>query len=540
MGLLLSVASLSGCGRDVPDTVETLEVYCVDAGYGSEWCQVLLDLFGEQEWVQEKYPNLQILPLRHNDVATYAANRIDSGANSNTIDLFFGTFLHSYAGTRTDGGELIVDLTDSVYNAQVPGEDILYKDKMLDSYYESNRYVDPLNPSAEDKFYYTSWAGGMNGIIYNEEILEQFGCDVPNTTDELLEICALVMANEGLDNGRYNGGFSFMYSAKDTDYISDYLLPVWWAQYEGADGYRNFWNGLSENRCSVNIFRQMGRLYSLEAFADLVNYDTGYVTRSAATYGYMESQTLMLRGNGVFHVNGDWFDIEMQSIREQIEAEGGDQYTLKMMRTPVISAIVEKTPSITEAAETAGITADEMLSNVIDAVDAGEDGYTGIDPDDYQTIRKARSIIHTAGPNHTAVIPSYAAGKDVAVDFLRFMATDIALEAYMRTTLGAGLPFEYDVKTKNPELYASFSAIEQSRVDYFSDPNLEITILPSENAFPLARYGGVDMFINDRYFSTFGVSGNTVTPQDFYDQTWESWNEPGRWENACSQAGLPI
>ena len=53
MGLLLSVASLSGCGRDVPDTVETLEVYCVDAGYGSEWCQVLLDLFGEQEWVQE-------------------------------------------------------------------------------------------------------------------------------------------------------------------------------------------------------------------------------------------------------------------------------------------------------------------------------------------------------------------------------------------------------------------------------------------------------------------------------------------------------
>ena len=59
MCLVMAVASFSfvGCAPDVPDTPETLEIYCWDAGYGTQWCTDMVELFKQQDWVKEKYPN---------------------------------------------------------------------------------------------------------------------------------------------------------------------------------------------------------------------------------------------------------------------------------------------------------------------------------------------------------------------------------------------------------------------------------------------------------------------------------------------------
>ena len=60
IALIMSASTFSavGCGKKVPDTDQTLQVYCYDAGYGTAWCTALLDLFKEQDWVKEKYPEL--------------------------------------------------------------------------------------------------------------------------------------------------------------------------------------------------------------------------------------------------------------------------------------------------------------------------------------------------------------------------------------------------------------------------------------------------------------------------------------------------
>ena len=135
-----SAAVLSGCGKKVPDTEETLEVYVLDAGYGVNWCDDLLELFKQQEWVKEKYPNLQVV-FTYNNVRSYGSSRLDAGSRSNTIDLLFDIDLnkYNYAGPTGD----FEDLTDSVYNSTVPGEgDVKWIDKSTDSYDKSNLYAD--------------------------------------------------------------------------------------------------------------------------------------------------------------------------------------------------------------------------------------------------------------------------------------------------------------------------------------------------------------------------------------------------------------
>ena len=62
--LLAAVMSFSvfgavGCKPKTPDDSENvLEVFCTDKGYGTKWCSDLMDLFQQQDWVKDKYPNL--------------------------------------------------------------------------------------------------------------------------------------------------------------------------------------------------------------------------------------------------------------------------------------------------------------------------------------------------------------------------------------------------------------------------------------------------------------------------------------------------
>ena len=59
VAVLLAFALLSfsllfaGCNRR-DNSVETLEIYVANFGYGYEWLQPLMDDFAKQDWVKEK------------------------------------------------------------------------------------------------------------------------------------------------------------------------------------------------------------------------------------------------------------------------------------------------------------------------------------------------------------------------------------------------------------------------------------------------------------------------------------------------------
>lgn len=551
----VSMFSFVGCGKIV-DKENALDIYVYNAGYGTQWALDLIDLFKKQDWVKEKYPNLEIPTPTINDVGNFVETQLSGGAKGNRFDLMFGVNMDYFIGPTGD----FLDITEKVYNSLIPGEEatnVKWKDKSFESYNQSNVYID-TNELSSKKQYLTSWAGGETTIFYSEENVKaitdlypellQSPTGLPNTTEEFFALCQKVYDKVTEENAKASGDPTKLTLNKGKTYAvyayapGSYMMntfPVFWAQYEGVQNYLNFWNGTDGIAQTRDIFKQEGRLYSLEFYERLCHPDNKYVNRNAPNLDFMEYQQNFYKGEGLFMFNGDWVDNEMADWRAGYK---GTLVTVKTMRMPIISALGTKL----------GIT-DTELSKIVDYVDGtistapsftSTEGYTNKEVID--AVTEARTIVYSIGPNHQAGIPTYAKGKDVAVDFLRFMASDIALESYIKSTNGASLPFKYDVKEKNPALYNTLSDLQKTRLDYFNSDKYEVYTLPSDRAFPLFQYGGLKPFTrqNPNYWPDFfsreeDSKGNPKykTAQQYYDDTIAYWTSD-EWTKALNKAGL--
>lgn len=538
LSAVLTAGVFAGCGNRVDSSdPQTLEVYLYNAGYGEDWCQDLLDAFAAEAWVQEKYPDLTIA-FEPDETSSRAQELLAASERANKYDLVMGTGLESLLGPDAQA----LDLTEVVYESQVPGEDILFKDKLLPSYLESAAYKGRAGSEEEPAYYQVNWASGMTGIIYNETKLNALKTDVlknvlpndvPNTTDELLAVLRAVKDANGA-NSAYTETSSFAtYGASS---YAHYLYYIWWAQYETSDEYINFYNGIdsaTESR-SPAIFLQDGLLEALSVLETIYYRDNGYVWINPNTgrEAYRETQNRVQLGNALFMANGDWADNELATLREGLIEQNGSADEIKMMRTPVISSIIDHTPSIPD---------DKTLSAVVAAIDAGETSYDGVDPDDFAIVKAAREVVYSIGPGHNAFIPSYAAGKEVAIDFLRFMATDKAQEIYIRSTNGASLPFKYDLKAKNEALYNEISPMQQDRIDYFAE--MEVNVLPSQASFPLVRYGGLSLMASGNPLEDFTEAHDkgqySSVAEMAHQREYNYWSSEGNanFKNCLSQAG---
>lgn len=528
------------------DTDQTLEVFCAKLGYGSTWCEAELNAFKEQAWVKEKYPELKVI-FETNADRSAINTRLAAGEGRNSVDIIFSDSVGPFMGKDRNGTEYSCNLTDVVYKTLVPGEEVTVYDKLMDTYKEALMYYNVGESALEEKefeAYDFNWASGMRGILYNQQLLERFGfTHAPRTSNELIEMSAVISADQSDDYGK---GYAFMWSG-EADYIGD-MYNVWWAQYEGYQQVYNYYNGIFYDgrnyvEKSSKIFEQEGRREALQALIDVMNNEDGYMYPYGQSVKFKAAQKSFLNGNGVFMANGDWFAEEMK------EDIAKSQYTIRMMKSPVISTIIKKTPSITNEAQ---------LRTVIDRIDGGcatvaeaqavvaganDADISAVTAKDYETILAARLVIYSTGPWCSTCIPTYAAGKEVAFDFLRFLATDIAQEVYMRETGGATLPFKYDVKAKNPALYATFSDVEKDRYEMEFASVKSTTVLPKTSGFPLAKYGGlID-------WSQFAFNGNTIvtfarasgeTAEDAFRRDINYWqnNDGKAWSEVLRLSGL--
>lgn len=544
LAAVLALGAFAGCNKRKVDSSDpqTLEVYLYNAGYGEDWCQDLLDAFAEEDWVKAKYPNLEI-DFDSDETANRAQELLAASERANRFDLVMGTGLESLL----DPDAQAIDLTEVVYNSEVPGEGVLFKDKMLASYLESAAYKGRAGSQEETAYYQVNWASGMTGIMYNATKLaaltedgtlkegekKLLPYDVPNTTDELIAVLRAVKDKNG-QSANYTQTSSFAtYGASS---YAHYLYYIWWAQYETSDEYINFYNGIdsaTESR-SPAIFLQDGLLEALSVLETIYYRDNGYVWINPNTgrEAYRETQNRVQLGNALFMANGDWADNELATLREGLIEQNGSADEIKLMRTPVISSIIDHTPSIPD---------DKTLSAVVNAIDKGETSYGSVDPEDFAIVKAAREVVYSIGPGHNAFIPSYAAGKEVAIDFLRFMATDKAQEIYIRSTNGASLPFKYDLKAKNEALYNEISPMQQDRIDYFAE--MEVNVLPSQASFPLVRYGGLSLMASGNPLEDFTEAHSkeqySSVAEMAHQREYKYWSSEGNanFNNCLSQAG---
>lgn len=556
---VLLLGSTPACKRK-KEGANVLEIFCWDAGYGTLWCSELIKAFKNESWVKETYPTLEIVYNSDPNSNTYVT-QINAGQGANTLDLIFSGGVSTYIGRTVDGtpngDPFFADLTETVYNKFIPGEEsteLTVKDKMLGTYVDSVRYYERgedsnMKDTIPFKSYVLPWASGMDGILYNADHLAFIGEEVPLTTQQFIDLCKKISTNQYFEYNRTDPYGKYAIYKDSGGAYWNYLYPIWWGQYEGIDGYYNFFNGVVNGRISADVYKQKGKQHALQAMEDILLWDNGYVYQKSTGLEHKQAQTNFLSGQGVFYANGDWFAKEMEQTKKDLEKYEEIKYDIRMMKTPIISAITEKTPSIPN---------EDTLRAVIRAIDLGYStiaeaknattevkGYefiTNVTQDDYDIIMEARGIVHSIGPNHHAVVPSYALGKEIAFDFLRYMATDKAQEIYMKATGGASLPFDYDVQVENPTLYASFDPIEQDRLKYLYRDCYTTNVLPDSNSFPLVKWGNMNAVHSMGGYSVIAYfTAETQTSgaaQRLFDADISHYIGGGAFQNCLNDASL--
>lgn len=521
-GLLAACCMFGGCKRKFSNDDNSLEIYVANFGYGYEWIYDLLEDFGSQPEIQQKYPNFKY-NVSSNTSRTQALDKILQG-ETNTVDLFFSitTAADKYESTYSGGKPYFEDLTE-LYKTKVPGEEVTLAEKLDDNFLKMSTFT---RLDGSTGYYAVPWVAGMQGMLYNKSAFERLGLEVPNTTDELVKLCQQIVDK---------GETPFIFSSKE-NYWTCMMFLLWWAQYEGAENYANFYQGIVEENgkavMSRDVFRQTGRLRSLEVIESLIYYPTDFIHDNVNTLVFTQAQAKFLIGEGLMMPNGDWFETEMSKTKEEDNVT--DVFTF--MKTPVISSITEKLVDSDMK--------DETLSTIIDAIDAGASKYSELPEsvaalvceEDFAKIYESRKLVLPVG-NHNAFVPAYATAKELAKDFLLYLATDKANNLFIKATNGASLPFKYNVEEKDPELYASLPDIQKDRLDMQSDA----IYMMNENTYAAVYYGGISRFTGDRTsvenLMTVKNADYQKNAQQIFDDEIEYWTAD-RWDSVLENMGL--
>lgn len=451
---------LGSCGgsEDNNTTKGTINIGCVEMGYGTKWLSALVDGY------EAKTGTKINLVTEAGQTGMGKLNTIvDSG--DSTYDLIFnkrGNFEHdcitgkvSFSGGRTYDS-MYVDITD-VYNSVVDeGTNKTIKDKMMPNY--SSYY------SFNDHFYGLPWASGIVGIVRNKTLWDKSGftdADIPLTTNQLFEFCdSKILGSDTIEAS------PFIYSSEDEYYTG--WCNIFLAQYKGVTEFEN--TILEGKSPSGNVdqyfFTHNGMQETLDVMGKLLE-PNHYQHPGSKQLKFTAMQSQFLSGAAFFCVNGSWLETEMGVKTAYNEVD--------YIKTPIISSITKRLsigkPShanyIADESER-----DQKLRQIIRWVDGGV-----IDPhvtdEDIAIVTEARKASFVeSGLDHQAFIPCAAKNIDGAKDFLKFMYSDEGLNIYYETMNGGTLAAYPTSGKYNKDLTNSMTPFRKSIYKFMNEQQI--------------------------------------------------------------------
>ena len=163
-------------------------------------------------------------------------------------------------------------------------------------------------------------------------------------------------------------------------------------------------------------------------------------------------------------VCGSWLTNEMGELYPD-----GPNSELRMMRTPVISAIRKHCDSIQD---------DNELAALVRAIDNGVDQLEGegysVSQEDYDRVKDARSLCYIGAEAMTGVVTKNARNKQLAKLFLKYLYSDEGIMLHAGANVGAVLPVVgYDFSAVLDEN----DAFKTSAIDILSESQIMFNTL---------------------------------------------------------------
>lgn len=486
--------ALAGCGKR-EDNPETVYAVIQNEGYGYRWLEEAAALYKSRTGIEVDVRPVSVEGQVSNELLSSKNNNADLYFNISGAETFFGNL--AKGGAVVSGYDtLFADISDVYeYVPEGYGNNKPIRELITPYALRSNTY--------NGKQYGFSWSNGINGLVYNADLFEEHGLTPPRTTDELLKICADVNGKYKTDSGRTIYAFNWA-----TGYWY-HLTLLWWFQYEGADAYYAYCEGKdTSGQYTADILRQRGKYYALDTIQKIVDIDTGYSNPNCTSYSFTQSQLRFLEGEAFMMPNGDWLEREMESNFEPGEV------TIKMMKTPVNSHIIEKLPEKT-------ITSDTELCEVIDYIDNGMTGtlskaYAQADIDYVYT---ARHMISSQSNMHQAYIPAYSNNIDGAKEFVKFLYSKEVQELIIETSFGNSFSVSYDFT--NEPFYAGLSEFKKSIDVILHDP--DVFMVGKEMWAPMYYLGGLFHQVESQH--VMAIDHNSPTYRDALGLVEDQYNE---------------
>lgn len=424
--LMLPLGACGNGGKAAPTNPDGSYVQvkkCIVAynssGYGNSWLKAAEAAF-EKTYAAEGYDiELKISYNNENN----AALEIGKGPEKNDVDLYIGAgdmerVLDASKKTMRDGGAVLLDLSDTVWNQPAVGLNKQEETKTIAERYLLDTeylYYDGAIEEFHGGIYALPLTIGSCGIVLNPVVTEKYGYgldNLPRTTDEFNAMCFAIE-----ENTEETGVYAYAWPGGNASGYIAYLFYEYFAQYSGKEAFMNFVKTIPESGDILKdgwmVYEDKGILEGLRAMDPIMKPQ--FSPPGSASMTHLEAQHEVLVGNAAFIMNGDWVLNEME---EQYYAEASQ---CVMMNTPVLSVIGTE----------CGIT-DAQLSQAVGLIDEGKTNgeiiaaIPGLDETETQRIRDARNI-YSCGDKTVrggACIPAYADGKDVAVLFLRFLCSE--------------------------------------------------------------------------------------------------------------------
>ena len=492
----------------VPAGKTELKIYYFKGGYGGEYLEQMKAAY--EAYNKEAY--LTLTPF---------TSKVDPVANIEGGNVAYDLYFLNSTGMGLAAGGYIEDLTD-VYKSVPPGDSETVEEKMLPSY---RAYFDLSEvDSISGQYYVMPWARGYAGMIYNKTTLDKLfpsGYDLPRTTDELDWFCEQIVGA---------GGWPFVWSAQ-TEYWT-FMFNIWWAQYEGAQGYRDYFEGVYRDEdgnahvaLNAETLYQQGRLESFRLLEKYMKKSNGYSHKNCDSMDFMAAQSAFF-GRGyanddklcAFMINGDWTDSEMKLSAAKYNQE------IRFMRAPVVSALGKKL----------GISESELRA-LVDYADGAVTEMPALNPTgDYtqeeivQAVTEARFMVYSLGWHENIVLPTKAEHKELAKDFLKFFASDSASEIYADALDGLNLPYGFEPvnDARSSEFVKSLDACY---------PNDKAVAVSYYKTTPLTFAGNV--YTHADSFETTVFSGS-LNAEQLFQNTIQRYTVTRNWEDILRVSGL--
>ena len=466
MMALLLLLSMAACGEKEnfdPNNIEedntTLDIMCLHKGYGFQWLTALKEGFeAANPGVEVKITTISKNDIIRGDVRNYKKSE---------IDLYFDIYATGMGGLVQEyssyyGGKQALRPLNEVLATQIPGEGITVADKLHDTMLASYRAEGrDTADTADDVYYGLPYMQGAMGLYYNEtvinEALGEGNWKLPNTTDELIALCE-----------RLKEAGCYMLVPGELDQYTRTLFIPNWAQYEGFENWLKFYEGVGydkdrsrESQLSSLIYMQQGRLESLKVAYDLISPENGFVLSNSAEIGTnnlndYQKRFVNPKNKLALYPCGDWL---MQELKDN-SGETGDASVIKMMKTPVISSIIDSVNgySADQEARLPNISDDATLSAVIDYVDGKVDTLpAGVTDAEVAFVKQARNTVSSQADMHMVYAPEFSDAKALANKFLVYMASNEGIQTLKDHCVGGFAPYKYE--------YQNLSVTEQSIYD---------------------------------------------------------------------------